>query len=168
MRRMMAVSMVIAALLPVGCSESSKSEQQSSRERDVMSSELVPGYTGGCKEGFKIYSQNQFSVGEGVYGTMIRRTLNGNGESAGLRGNDELRVVGWVRTEYVFYPDNPAGLRGEVWYYVPNLPNGGAGWVPDAGVRAVKTEPAPNDLDSYFHPETQAAPQLPECRLFSR
>ena len=126
-----------------------------------MSDQIVPGYVGGCKEGFTIYSQRQFTP----YGTMVRRTLDRKGESVGLRGNDELRAVGWVRTEHVFYPDNPEGLQGRVWFYVPELPDGSSGWVPDAGVRGVKTNPAPGNEDKYFNPQEHAAPQLPECEL---
>lgn len=94
--------------------------------------------------------------------------LDGKGESVGLRGNDKLTAVGWVRTEQVFYPNNPAGIRGEVWYYVPHLPDGGSGWISDAGVRAVETEPAPGNRDEFYDPVTQAAPQPVECELHSR
>lgn len=165
MRLMIAVGIVLAVFQLTGCSNSTESGQDSTTERATMSDELVPGYTGGCSEGFTIFVQNQFNP----IGSKIRRDLNKTGESVGLRGNDELKAVGWVRTEHVFYPENPLELQGTVWFYVPELPNNkGAGWVPDAGVRAVKTQPAPGDEDKYFDPETQAAPLLPECELLPR
>lgn len=167
MRPMTPVSIVLVGLLLASCSGPGKPEQPTTTEEVTMSDELVPGYKGGCKEGFTLYSQNQFTV-DGAYGTKIRRTLDSKGEGAGLFGNDQLRAVGWIRTQHVFYRDNPEGLRGEVWYYIPDLPGGGSGWVPDAGVRAVKTEHAPDDLDEYFRPETQAALQPPECELLPR
>ena len=164
MRLMIAGGMILAALTLASCSGSGKPAQQTTKERVAMSDELVPGYTGGCKGGFTIYSQRQFTP----YGTMIRQTLDRKGESVGLRGNDELRAVGWTRTEHMFYPNNPEGLQGKIWFYVPELPDGGSGWVPDAGVRAVITDPAPDNADEYFDPKTQAAPQSPECELFPR
>lgn len=166
MRPIAVVGLVLATLLLASCSGSGKPEQPTTTEGVTMSNELVPGYMGGCKEGFTLYSQNQFSI-DGGYGTKIRRTLDSKGEGAGLFGNDKLRAFGWTRTQHMFYHDNPEGLRGEVWYYV-RLPDGSFAWVPDAGVRAVKTEHAPNDLDEYFRPETQAAPQPPECELLPR
>jgi hypothetical protein len=166
MRLMIAVGILLAVFQLTGCSSSNEHEQQPTTEGVMVSEELVPGYTGGCEGRFTIYSQNQFSVGNGYYGTVVRRTLDDPAQSAGLRGNDELQAVGWFRTGEVIYRDNPEGLRGEVWFYVPNLPNGEAGWVPDAGVRAVRTEHAPSDEDGYFDRESQAALQLPDCELF--
>lgn len=162
---MIVVSALLAVFSMTSCSSSGEPEPQTTTERSTMGGELVPGYTGGCAEGFTIYVQNQFNP----FGSMIRRALDQTGESVGLRGNEELKAVGWTRTEHVFYPDNPAGLQGTVWFYVPELPNDeGAGWIPDAGLRAVKTEPAPGDEDKYFDPEAQAAPQQPNCELLPR
>lgn len=159
-----AVSVLLAAFFLTSCSGSSEPGQQATTERDTTNGELVPGYTGGCKDGFVIFSQNQFDP----HGTLVRRTLDTKGGDAGLGGNDELRAVGWVKTGQIFYPENPEGLRGEVWFFVPNLPNGDSGWVSDAGVRAVKTDPAPNNEDKYFDPGTQAVPQNPACELHAR
>lgn len=164
MRLMIAVGIVLAVFQLTGCS-GSESEQQPTTEGVAASDELAPGYTGGCNEGFTLYVQNQFSP----FGSKIRRELDRTGESVGLRGNEQLKAVGWTKTEHVFYPDNPPGLQGVVWFYVPELPNnGGSGWIPDAGVRAVTTEPSPGNRDEDFDPSTQAAPQAPGCELFSR
>lgn len=165
MRRMMTVGIVLAVFLLTGCSGLGETVQQTTTEGTSMSNELVEGYTGGCEEGFTIFVQHQFVP----FGTMIRRDLAVKGESIGLKGNEELRSVGWVRTEHVFYPENPPELQGTVWFYIPELPNGaGPGWVPDAGVRAVKTEPAPTDENKHFDAEKQAVPLLSECELTSR
>lgn len=157
MRQTRTVSAILAALLLAGCSGSPDTEQRSTRERSVTVD--VPGYSGGCKA-FTIFSQNQFAP----FGTSVRRALDQEGESVGLRGNDELTAAGWTRTNRVFYPGNPEGLRGEVWFYVPSL----GGWVPDAGARSVRTRPSPGNRDADFDPHTQAAPQPPECELFLR
>lgn len=165
MRRMIAVGIALAVFLLAGCSGSEEVVQQTTTEGTLVSSELVEGYTGGCEEGFAIFVQHQFVP----FGTMIRRDLAIKGESIGLKGNEELKAVGWTRTEHVFYPENPPELRGTVWFYIPELPNGaGSGWVPDAGVRAVKTEPAPTDENEHFDAKTQAVPLLPECELIPR
>ncbi len=173
MRRSVVVGVIFTAIFMSGCSGSSESEQRNNKEQEAVTpstsaktaTEIVPGYTGGCKKGFTIYSQNQFTGSNGGYGALVRRTLDAKAESAGLGGGDELEATGWFVTGELIYPDNPAGIRGEVWYYVPDLPNGGAGWVADAGVRAVKTTPAPGDDASFYKPKTQAAPQPPECEL---
>lgn len=165
MRPLLAVGILLAAIQLTGCTSSAEPAQQTTPEGTTMSDELVPGYDGGCEDGFTIYVQNQFTP----YGTVVRKDLSQKGQSVGLTGNEELTAVGWTTTEYVFYPDNPPEIQGKVWFYVPELPDGrGPGWVPDAGVRAVKTEPAPGDEDEYFEPATQAAPQSPECELLPR
>ena len=177
MRLMIVVGTAMLATVQLtGCSSSGEPGPQPTTTEVSVSDEVVPGYTGGCKEGFTLYVQNQFSVAKGVYGTLIRRSLdfvNTRAESVGLKPNDELRAIGWTNVGDAFnkdHPDyarNPVGLRAEVWFYVLELP-GGPGWVPDAGVRAVPTTPAPGDEDKYFDPATQAAPQSPECELSPR
>lgn len=165
MRHWVVAGMLLATFLLTGCSDSDESVQQTATERSATTSnELVPGYTGGCSEGFVIFSQNQFDP----HGTLVRRTLDVKGEDAGLRGNDRLKAVGWIKTGKVFYPDNPEGLRGEVWFYALDALNGKPGWVPDAGVRAIETQPSAGNLDSDYDPQTQAAPQLPACELHPR
>src|SRR5690606_1468713 len=108
MRQLRIAGTILAIfLLVTGCGNSEQQTTAAGRST-TTSNGLVPGYIGGCKDGFTVYSQRQFEP----YGTTIRRTLDGRGESVGLRGNDKLTTVGWVRTEQVFYPNNPAGIRG--------------------------------------------------------
>jgi len=83
------------------------------------------------------------------------------GQHAGLDGNNKLHATGWLDTGVLIYPNNPAGIQGKVWYYIPKL----AGWVSDAGVRAVQTTPAPGNRDIDYDQATQAAPKPPECKL---
>lgn len=157
MRRNAAASLLLAAiLLTTGCSASDGPEQQTTSTGVSASSKLVPGYTGGCEEGFIIVVQNQFNP----LGTKIRRSSDGEVVNAGLTGNEELRAIGWIDTGEVIYPENPPELQGKVWFYVREL----EAWVPDAGVRATPTKPAPGDDDKYFDPATQA-PQRPDCKL---
>lgn len=165
---MIAVGMVLMVSQLAGCSSSNQSELQNPTERVTTSGELVPGYAGGCEEGFVLYVQNQYTP----YGSLIRRSLdfdNTEAESGGLHGNDELRAIGWTDTGRVFYEHNPEGLRGNVWFYIPELPNdAGPGWLPDTGVRAVLTQPSPGNRDEDFDPKKQAAPQTPQCELLPR
>lgn len=162
---MITVGILLAVLQLTSCSRPSGSEPQLTTEGVKVSEVIVPGYTGGCSEGFTIYVQNQLKP----IGSKIRRSLDQTGVRVGLRGNEELRAVGWTRTELLFYPENPPELQGTVWFYVPELPNGkGSGWLPDAGVRAVRTEPTPSDDDKYFDSESQSPPLPPECELFPR
>jgi hypothetical protein len=148
-----------------GCSSSSKLVPQNTSATTSSPVAVVPGYSGGCKEGFTIWTQNQFSAAGGGYGSLVHSTLSTPGQHAGLNGNNKLTATGWFNTGESVYPDNPAGIRGEVWYYIPQLPNGGAGWVSDAGVRAVQTSPAPSNRSSDYHQETQEAPQPEQCKL---
>lgn len=161
MRLVVVVSVLLALLTVVGCSNNSYRSQTAAET--TSSSGIAPGYSGGCQEGFTIYSQNQFTP----YGTMVRRTLSGSTAAVGLYGNDSLQAIGWRRGETVAYPDNPPGLRGEVWFYV-QLPDGSFAWAPDAGVRATMTYPALNDEDDFFDATTQAAPQPSKCELSPR
>ena len=125
-----------------------------------MSGELIPGHKGGCREGFTLYVQNQFNP----LGTKIRRSLDEGAVNAGLSDNEELKAVGWIDTREIISPENPPKLQGRVWFYIRAL----EAWVPDAGVRAKPTTPAPGDEDKYFDPATQTAPQPPECELSPR
>lgn len=176
MRRFAVMGVTLMAIFMSGCSGSNESEQQHDDKQEVSSGlpvsrstepndQLVPGYSGGCEAGFTVWTQRQFTGVNGGYGALVRSALSATGQSAGLAGNDKLQATGWFKTGELLYPDNPARIRGEVWYYIPQLPNGGAGWVADAGVRAVKTKPAPNDRADSYKPKTQAAPQPPECKL---
>lgn len=164
MRQLAVVGVVLTAIFMSGCSNSEKSDNRQEAS-PTTSTEVVPGYGGGCKTGFTIWTQNQFTGADGGYGALVRSALSDpSGHSAGLFGNNKLLATGWLKTEKMLYENNPVGIRGEVWYYIPQLPNGGAGWVADAGVRAVETEPAPGDESSYFTPD-QTAPQPSECKL---
>lgn len=167
MRRSAAVGVTLAAIILSGCSSTG---HQSNEERNTSSAApshagLAPGYKGGCENGFTIWTQNQFTAADGGYGTLVRSTLDDSAQAAGLSGNNHLTATGWFDTGESLYPGNPAGIRGDVWYYIPELPNGGAGWVPDAGVRAVQTKPAPGNHDSDYDEKTQAAPKPQECKL---
>lgn len=162
---------VLLAVVLTGCTSSGQEEDGGlgTNPSDNQATEsLVPGYDGGCEKGFAIWSQNQFTGANGGYGALVRSTLDSVGQSAGLLGNDELTAIGWYKTGELIYPDNPPGIRGEVWYFIPELPNGGSGWVADAGVRAVETDPAPGDRAKFYKPDIQAAPQSPECELSLR
>ncbi len=157
--------LLLAAFLLAGCSVPIESEPQATQERTSIVDEIVPGYVGGCSQGFTIYVQNQFEP----FGSMIREDLDGKAKSVGLRGNEKLTATGWVDTGEVLYDKNPEGIQVRVWYYVPELPNGkGSGWLPDAGVRSLETEPAPGNADEYYDQETQSAPLPPECELLAR
>lgn len=160
MRLITRAGIALAVLLLASCSGAGMPEQPTTTEGVTMSNELVPGYKGGCKESFTLYSQNQFNP----LGTKIRRSLGEEVVNAGLRGNEELEAVGWIDTGEIIYPQNPPKLQGKVWFYIQVL----KAWVPDAGVRATPTTPAPGDEDKYFDPATQAAPQPPECELLPR
>ena len=166
MRRFVVVGLALTAIFVSGCSGNGhRSNEGQSTSAAPHSTQVVTGYGGGCKEGFTVWTQNQFSTADGGYGSLVRSTLSAVGQHAGLSGNDKLTATGWFDTGESLYPDNPAGIRGEVWYYIPQLPNGGAGWVADAGVRAVQTEPAPGNRDSDYHQAAQAAPKPQECQL---
>lgn len=167
MRRSVVVGATLTAIILSGCSGTG---QQGNEERSASTTVpshtgAAPGYKGGCKKGFTVWTQNQFTAADGGYGTLVRSTLDDSAQHAGLTGNNHLTATGWFDTGESLYPNNPAGIRGEVWYYIPELPNGGAGWVPDAGVRAVQTRPAPGNRDSYYNQEAQAAPKPQECKL---
>lgn len=167
MRRSVAVGAILAAIILSGCSGIG---HQSNEERNTSTAapnhtELVPDYKGGCEKGFAVWTQNQFTAADGGYGTLVRSTLDDGAQPAGLNGNDRLTATGWFDSGESLYPNNPAGIRGEVWYYIPQLPNGGAGWVSDAGVRAIRTRPAPGNRDSDYNQKTQAAPKPQECKL---
>ena len=166
MRRLVAVGVLLTAGFVSGCSSVHHSSKEEGKDSTTPAiAQVVPGYSGGCKEGFTVWTQNQFSAADGGYGTLVRSALGATGQHVGLSGNNKLTVVGWFDSGEPLYTDNPAGIRGEVWYYIPQLPNGGAGWVPDAGVRAVMTTPAPGNLDSKYDQATQAAPKPNECKL---
>lgn len=166
MRRFVIVGAALTAIIASGCSGSG---HQNNEGQDTSAAspttQVAPGYSGGCEEGFTIWTQNQFTSADGGYGALVRSTLDATGQRAGLSGNDKLIATGWFDTGESLYPDNPAGIRGEVWYYIPHLPNGGAGWVADAGVRAVQTERSSDNRDSDYNQATQAAPKPKECQL---
>lgn len=184
MRRFEVVGIVLTALFISGCSSSDELETQSSESKEASNAEPttspleteqsvtpaanpIPGFTGGCA-GFDIWTQNQFQAPDGGYGTKVRSNIVGQPLAEGLPGNQPLRAVGWFDVGYPLpfpYSVNPPGLRGEVWYYIPDLNNATGGWVADAGVRAVETEPAPGNADRFYDPNTQAAPKPPECKL---
>jgi hypothetical protein len=150
----------VSTFLLTGCSSSESA--QPTTAASTTSSGLVPGYTGGCKEGITLYVQNQFTP----YGTLIRRDLAVKSDGTSLRGNEVVKAVGWTKTDLLPYPPNPLGIQGAEWYYVPNLPNGmGPGWIPDAGVRDIPTQPAENNSDSAYHPDTQGPSKAPACEL---
>jgi len=166
MRRPVIVGLALTTLLMSGCSGAGHQSNDGQNTSATSSpAQVVPDYGGGCKEGFTIWTQKQFSAPDGGYGTLVRSTLNATGQHAGLSGNDKLTATGWFDTGESLYPSNPAGIRGEIWYYIPQLPNGGAGWVPDAGVRAVQTKPAPGNRDSDYDQASQAAPKPQKCKL---
>lgn len=166
MRRLIVAGAVLAAIFMSGCSGTGR--QNNGGQSTTTAShpaQVVPGFSGGCKEGFAIWTQNQFSAADGGYGTLVRNTLSATGHHAGLDGNIKLAATGWFDTGTPLYPSNPAGIRGEVWYYIPLLPSGGAGWVADAGVRAVQTTPSSDNRSSDYNQATQAAPMPQECKL---
>lgn len=170
MRRSVAVGLTLTAIFLAGCSGWSQTGQQnneggSNSTTAPISVGVAPGYKGGCEKGFTVWTQNQFTATDGGYGTLVRGTLDDGAQPAGLSGNDKLTAAGWFDSGESLYPNNPTGIRGEVWYYIPQLPNGGAGWVSDAGVRAVQTKPAPGNRDSDYNEKTQAAPKPQECKL---
>ena len=166
MRRFIVVGAVLATIFISGCSGSGhQSNEGQSTATSSRTVQVVPGFNGGCKEGFTVWTQNQFSAADGGYGALVRDTLSAVGQYAGLGGNVKLTATGWFDTGRSLYPNNPAGIRGEVWYYIPQLPNGGAGWVADAGVRAVQTTPAPGNRSSDYSQATQAAPMPQGCKL---
>lgn len=154
MRQFVAVGAILTAIFVSSCSSEHPGK-------------VVPGYSGGCEKGFDILTQNQFAAGDGGYGALvyIHPPVNGNdpvhGQHAGLNGNNKLHATGWLDTGVLIYPNNPAGIQGKVWYYIPKL----AGWVSDAGVRAVQTTPAPGNLDGGYDQATQAAPKPQKCKL---
>jgi len=166
MRRFAAVGIALTAILASGCSGNGhQSDKEQTARATPQLTQVVPGYSGGCENGFTIWTQKQFSTTDGGYGALVRSTLSVTGHHAGLSGNDKLTAIGWFDTGESLYPTNPSGIRGEVWYYIPQLPNGEAGWVADAGVRAVQTSPAPGNRDSDYDQATQAAPKPQECKL---
>ena len=171
MRRHMVVGVISTTLFMSGSSGSDDAGQQSNKTEEATSTQkstsaqLVPGFRGGCKTGFTVFSQKQFTGDGGGYGALVRDTLDSTGRGAGLLGNDKLTAVGWFTTGELLYPKNPEGIRGETWYFIQHLPNGGSGWVADAGVRAVETVPAPGNGSRYYSPEIEAPPKPHECEL---
>ncbi len=156
------LALLSAILWATGCASSHEPVQQPTTAETSVGGELVPGYKGGCAEGFVLYVQRQFPP----LGSMVRRSLHGDPVTAGLGGNEELRAVGWIDNQEVIYPENPPEIQGTVRYYIRQLPySQGAGWVSSAGVRAVRTDPAPADEGKYFDPATQASPQPESCKL---
>lgn len=178
MRQYMVVGVIFTTLFMSGCSGSQDPEPQSNetQEATTMPSDdttdvtplenPVPGFNGSC-EGFDIFAQNQFSAEDGGYGAKVRSSIDGQVLAEGILGNTPLRAVGWYDTGQILpaYTDNPEGIQGQVWYYVPDLNNAQGGWVADVGIRAVKTRHAPGNADSSYIPDTQAPPKPPECEL---
>lgn len=170
MRRSMVVGLALTTIILSGCSSTNQTGQQNNKERSTPATTLspagaTPGYRGGCEKGFTVWTQNQFSATDGGYGTLVRSTLSDSAQPAGLGGNNKLIATGWFDTGEALYLNNPAGIRGEVWYYIPQLPNGGSGWVSDVGVRAIQTQPSLGNRDSDYDQEAQAAPKPQECKL---
>jgi len=165
MRTSHAVATVaIVGLTVSGCSGEIPTQQPEKVNQPTISSqppstELVPGFTGGCPRGIKLWTQRQFEP----YGATVRAQLEVPGQPADLFGNDELIAVGWydLSAEPQFLPDGyetePEGLRAETWYYVPSL----SGWIGDAGVRPMPTEPIPV---RKLKPE-QLPPKQKRCEL---
>ena len=112
--------MSLTVALATGCSENERKEEA-----------VVPGFSGGCAEGFIVYVQDQFEPG----GSSLRNDVDEKSQGDVVFANKRLIVTGWFDSGEAVYPDNPDGIKGEVWYYVPKL----RGWVSDAGVRSVKT-----------------------------
>ena len=169
------VGVIFTALFMSGCSGSNDPEPRSNETEEAPASTSdepaitppdnpIPGFEGSC-DGFEIWTQNQFEP----YGALVRSDIAGGVLAEGVPGNTRLIAVGWFDTGMqlpeLVAAKNPEGLLGEVWFYVPDLNEGTGGWVADAGVRDVPTDPSPGNDNGDFKPKTQAVHTPSECKL---
>jgi hypothetical protein len=152
----MACLTVLSAILIVGCSGSTDSQEN---KEVVKNQELPEGFKGGCtgNKQITLYVQNQFTG----YGATARYNVDVPEQGRTVSAGEELRATGWFDTGKILYPDNPELIQGKVWYYVPDLDL----WVADMSVRSkADIPPARNDDSNEFTPD-QAAPRPKECEL---
>jgi hypothetical protein len=152
----MACLTVLSAILIVGCSGSGDSQEN---KEVVKSHELPKGFKGGCpgNKEITLYIQNQFEP----YGATARFDIDDeSGQGPILKAGGEFRSTGWFDTDKSLEPSNPELIRGEVWYYVPELNL----WLADMSVRSKPGIPHAMNDDSKFTPD-QAVPRPKECEL---
>jgi hypothetical protein len=152
----MACLIVLSAILMVGCSSS---DSQGDKEEVVKNQELPEGFKGGCtgNKQITLYVQNQFKG----YGATARYNIDVPRQGPTVNAGEELRATGWFDTGKSLKPSNPELIRGEVWYYVPDLDL----WLADMSVRSRGDIPHARNNDSNEFTPDQAAPRPKECEL---
>ena len=161
--RISALLLILAFTLTAcgGDSPATKSKQSSATTtaNTDKKEDLVPGYSGGCSDGYKLFVQADTTP----YGATYRTDVRAPGGDGTLEGNQALKIVGWYlappkyRVQDPEYARNPEGFQTHVWFYAE-----GVGWLADASLRSkrIENDTTPNEITVSLAPSRKKVCEL--------